>query len=244
MDIELKNTIKISKGFESVEYDLVPAGMGTFGLTMIKNIERKAFQSDEMVDAFRLIFRHKELTAGYVFLTVNTSFHERSNLYKTLKCMAGNSFDPELDAGGLFDLMKSQVGKWFDIMVEHNKGNNGQTYANIVKGAIMPHAGKLGSCIDYFNGKNTAVIEKKEVKTGFEEYPDADKAKQTQLDDLSHCYDLSGVDKNKLPAAWKLLEAAGGVHTDPDRLMWRTKQEVNKLIKYKHTPIEDDDTPF
>ncbi len=245
MEEQLKNTIRIPKG-ELVEYDLVPAGLHTFGLVLIKNTQKKAFKSDEMIDAYRFVFRHRNLTAGYVFSTCTSSFHERSNLYKTLKAMAGPELKAEMGEAELFGLMKSLIGRWFDIMVEHNRAENGKIYANIVKGAIIPNQKIQGSCLDYFNGKNIQAIKattKPEEPNEFDAYQDGALAEK-KADELPFCYQLDTCPKDKLSSAWKLLEAANGVKMDPDGLLWRTKEEVKKLIKFKHVSIEDDNTPF
>jgi hypothetical protein len=239
---ELKNTIKIPKG-ELVEYDLVPSGLHTFGLVLIKNTQKKAFKSDEMQDAYRFVFRHKELTAGYVFFTCTSSFHERSNLYKSLKAMAGPELKPDMGEAELFGLMKSLIGRWFDIMVEHNTAENGKVYANIVKGAIMPNKTMQGSCLDYFNGKNIQQIKannKPEEPNEFDAYKDGALAEKVE----EHFYDLSTCVKDKLPAARQILIKAGAVKTDPDGIMFTSPVECPKLAKFKVLPIEKDDVPF
>jgi hypothetical protein len=153
----LRNTFKEAP---PMEYEALKPGMHICGLIEIKNCQRRAFQSEEMIDAFRFVFRSFDNEKAFVNHTVTATSGERSNCYKTLKKMTGGSLDPKSSSAELFDVMQNRIGHWFTLMVEQKPYKDG-VWVNVVDNTILPDTAtdkKLGDCREYFGSSTDSKL--------------------------------------------------------------------------------------
>ncbi len=238
---ELMNTIiglNVGGG-EAPQYDFIPDGRHIFGLIGIRNCKKRKFKSDEEVDAFRFIFRHKDLNNGYVNHTVTAVLSEKSSLFKLLKSMNDGKTGKGFSKNDAFNFMKTCVGKWFEIVVE-NKEWKGRQYLNIVNSNVLPyHKGdELGDATSFFDKRITVTADAKASE------PQA----QTTYDwkaiaSFPFYYELGTIQESKRPQAIQLCQLAHGECLIAGTQLWGTRNEIPPLNKYKVIP-QTDDIPF
>lgn len=158
--LPLENTLKSNA--KDMEYENLEPGMHIVGLVEIKNCQKRKFQSDETVDAYRFVFRSLENDKAFVNHTVTASLDEKANLYKLLKFMSGGKLPANPEAEPTFHFMENCVGKWFNCMVEHKPWKD-SVWVNIVGNMVTPlspgdlAARNLPNAVNYFNAKNEGV---------------------------------------------------------------------------------------
>jgi len=133
-----------------------PAPAGTHNAVCVDVVDLGAVDTNfGRKDMLRLMFEIEEkMDDGYPYLVgqrYTASIHPKSNLHKNLATWRNKSFtEEELDN---FDLEKL-VGMPCQILVQHNQGSDGNTYANIaailppVKGAKLKPCGKYERVCD------------------------------------------------------------------------------------------------
>lgn len=243
---ELVNTLPDRKG---INYAPIPDGVHVCGLQVIKNIKQKKFQSEELVDGFRFVFRCRDIPSGFVNLSTSAAMGERSKLRKVLAALTGKTMPPFLGKDEAFSMMVALQGKWFNGLVKSTpwKKDPSVKFANAVIEGWFPHpdSDKMGNCRDYFKEQDEKAgikVEKSEPSlfTGFEQYPNH----EALAAEYPFFYDLTTVAPEKLKAAQNLCRLSLGKSMNASDTLWRTKNEVSPLAKYKKTTIEDDDVPF
>lgn len=234
---ELINTIVGLNVFsgEELKYDPITDGRHVFGLIGIRNCKKRKFKSNEEVDAFRFIFRHKDLANGYVNHTVTAVLSEKSSLFKLLKSMNDGKTGKTFTKNDAFQFMLTCVGKWFEIMVE-NKEWKGRQYLNIVNSNVLPYNGgaELGDSVAFF--------EKRHLNEN------ADTAKESSgqsvydwksLASYPFYYELGPIQESKRRQAIQLCQLSHGECLVAETELWGVKNEIPPLQKYRISPSSD-----
>jgi hypothetical protein len=96
----------------------------------------------------------------YVFSSYTASLHEKAGLRKAVKAIRGKDID-----GAEFDV-ESLIGSQVQLVIQHNEGNDGKIYANIVS-IMKPKAGtKVAIPADFTRRKDKPTDGKPAVGGG------------------------------------------------------------------------------
>lgn len=177
----LRNLVVISNN-DDIEYFTLPNGKHLMGLVEIKIAQQKIWQSDEMEDVYKLVFRSKKDTNGYVNIRLTPRWSPRSNLYKALSNMTDGAMVLEQTSEQVYTALLGMLGKWFQVSTIQkpwvNKQGESKIWVSIRDNLIQPidaeTAKKAPNAVSYFQ-KLDGIDPAKESsnKTGFESMPDA-----------------------------------------------------------------------
>jgi hypothetical protein len=145
MSDELVNTIKAR------EYTNLEDGTHLMGVVKLKNV--MLGKSDDQYAGFQITFRSVEDPEGFVNRKVSASPGPNGGLFKLLRAMTGGRIKKGTDADGLFQALKSTMGKWYRVTTEQNQSAQGGIFTNMVGEMCMPDANaeaEYGNAVTYF----------------------------------------------------------------------------------------------
>ena len=116
--------------YQQKTFELPPPGLHRGRLVEIKDVSPAMNPQGEEKDRVRFVWTllHQLDSSGNpmkVFQTLNLSLHPRSFLSQTIGDITGQ------EPGEEFDL-DSLLGSEADLLIKHNSGSDGRTYANVV----------------------------------------------------------------------------------------------------------------
>lgn len=224
----------IQEGKEIVRR-ILPAGRYKCRLAQIKKlaVQKYAAPVGEMENKLLFEFIPEGIDLGDDELCSITSFvrpfsSPKSAMYKLLCSMSPDATVPDSvrsDVSKYRKFAESFIDKYFWVTSQPSKSNRN----NILTG-VMP----------------ILEEEKKEVKSGFEDYPDHNTKKEETA--YEYFYDLRSLSEERAQKALKLLEKAEGQNIKD--FYWKTNKEVPQLKAYICEPVEnlttfeEDDIPF
>jgi hypothetical protein len=170
-DKALRNIIRKSGNADERSYINLPDGRHQMGLTIIEMGLKKKFQSEEMEDCYKLVFRSRKTPDGFITHKITPSWGPKSNLYKLLVNMTDGLVKEDWDADEVFAVLKEQLGRWFEVHVQ-SKPFKDSVWVSMRDNLALPIAGssKWPNAVDYFADLDGKEKEKESSgTTGFED---------------------------------------------------------------------------